>query len=145
MTVADDSGCQAVAARHLSALVDGELSEETANAVRAHLAGCSFCAQTYQEIAAIGRLANAADPPAGTEGDVWTTLRPQITPAASDAEALLALQAALTELRSELRAARADVAVLRSELANRRDRPTTASPPRLFPYASPADPPVRLT
>ncbi len=143
MTVADDSSCQAVV-RHLTALVDGELTGETANAVRAHLDACFSCAQTYQEIVAVGRLTSAADA-AGAEDDVWATLRPHLTPAALDAEALPALQAAINELRSELRAARADVAVLRFELANRRDRPPTASPPRLFPYASPTDPPLRLT
>ena len=146
MASANNAGCHA-AAPHLTALADGELSEETADAVRAHLDACSACARTFQGIAAVGRLASTADAArAANDGDenAWVALRAHVAPAAFDAEAVFTLRDAVTELRAELRATRAEMAALRAEIARQRSRPTSA-PPRLFPYSSPSDPPVRLT
>lgn len=152
MTFADDAHCRDAISPHLTALADGELSGETADALRAHLAACAACARTFQEIVAVGRLAREAnalrrgDGAAGRD-DVWAALRAQIAPASNDTSAL---QKAVTELHDELRAARADIAALRAEVADLRGRPTIAppvraAPQRLFPYASPTDPPLRLT
>ncbi len=124
---------------HLTALVDGELTQASAAQVREHLTQCADCREEYVAQTALRKAARAWEVEGG--GDVWAVVRREIE------------QPRLSDLLDEIRRLRTELQTLRVEVADlRRQRsayPSTAplSTPsvRAFPYAAaPSDLPVNI-
>lgn len=114
--------CDAIQS-HLTALLDGELSPETASEIERHLAACPECAQARADLKAARELAAS-----------WSIDAPDITERVLQAVMLddqILLLDEMKRLRAEMQDLRAEVAALRRQLS----RP--ASPPAWFPSAKP--------
>ena len=92
----------------LTALIDGELTREGAERVRAHLTECAVCNDAAAETASLKQLAGAWT---ATGADVWQAVREEVE--GSDmkviAASLRALAVEVRELRAEVYALRARV------------------------------------
>lgn len=47
--------------KHISMLIDGELGEHSSEALKGHLAACSACSNTYERMAELHKILNAAE------------------------------------------------------------------------------------
>lgn len=95
--------------QNLMALYDGELPGDRKRDVEAHLASCAGCQQEWNEIQALGEIANAW--PAET-GTVWTAVQQEI-----QAEEFVAMRAEMARMRADLAALQTEVLELRGRLA----------------------------
>jgi predicted anti-sigma-YlaC factor YlaD len=112
----------------LSALLDGELTSETAAVIEGHLAGCMRCSEARNEISALLEMTTEWNI-AG--GDVLTPVRQQI-----QQDTLHALLLEMQRLRSEVDSLRTEFAELKSRAARLGPTPGRESSLLRFPYAA---------
>ncbi len=106
----------------LMALLDSELSTETAAEIERHLAACPECAQARVDLEAARELAAS-----------WSVDAPDITERVLQAVALddqSLLMDEMKRLRAEMQDLRAEVAALRRQLSRPADTPAWFPPTR---------------
>ncbi len=111
----------------LSALLDSELTPETADVIKAHLSGCVRCAEAHDEIRAMLAMTQAWNVEGGEvlEGTLWQIQQDE----------LHALLREMQQLRGEVESLRAEVAELKSRSARRVATHERESSVLRFPYA----------
>ena len=115
----------------LLALLDGELTSETAAAIEAHLAGCARCSEARAEISAVLEMTQAWNVEGG---DVLAGVQQQI-----QQDAMHSLLLEMKRLRGEVDSLRTEVAELKSREARRVATPGRESSVLRFPYATVRD------
>ena len=121
---------------HLSALIDGELTEAAVRRVREHLAQCVAC---QDQQAAVRALRETVRIWQVEDGDIWEDLRREI-----EQPDLAALLDEVRQLHAELKAVRTEVALLRREITAPSGVPACSRSSVLFPYARPDDTPRQI-
>lgn len=115
----------------LPALLDGELTSETAAVIEAHLAGCARCSEVRDEIRAVLEMTRAWSVEGG---DVLAGVQQQI-----NRDDLHSLLLEMKRLRREVDALRAEVAELKIRAAKRVVTPGRETSALRFPYANVRD------
>ena len=112
----------------LPALLDGELTSETAVGIEAHLAGCAPCSEARDEIRAVLEMTKAWN----VEGEsVLAHVQQQI-----NQDEMHSLLLEMKQLRREVASLRAEVAELKSKAAKRVATLERESSVLRFPYAN---------
>jgi predicted anti-sigma-YlaC factor YlaD len=112
----------------LPALLDGELTPETAVVIGTHLAGCARCSEARDEISAVLEMTKAWNVEGG---DVLAGVQQQII-----RDEMHSLLLEMKRLRGEVDSLRTEVAELKSRAARRVAPPGRESSVLRFPYAT---------
>ena len=115
----------------LSAFLDGEMTQETAACIEAHLTGCVRCSEAHDEIGAVLAMTRAWNVEGG---EVLAGIQQQI-----QQDTMYALLREVQRLRVEVDSLRAEVADIKSREARRAATAGRESSVLRFPYATVRD------